>query len=219
VSEINGTLPAHLVSTFDVSQLPGGAIEQANGGGDALIFRGRFGPVDDRRGATFIASEAWRGLPDVESPATDPVVAIQTVDGALVAHPLNESSETVLGTLSVSGFAPPLVETTWLTSRVLAGGALVAGEVHGTTLEASQVFVRLPDRVGPCSDVLPHCEGDEVPTFERDQDLCLVSTGCVVPRACPMYRPECAPGYVLAAWPSQPGGCLSFACDAAFLTP
>jgi hypothetical protein len=219
VHEVNSTAPAQLVASFDVSRLSPSAIAQTQGGGNELIFEGRYEPVDRTvRSLAFVATAAWRGLPDVTPTDGDLVVAVKKVDGALFASPVNSSTEIAIESVSVSGFAPPMVDTTWLASRVLEGGALVAGAIHGSTLDASQVFVTLPAVPGPCRDVIVHCEGDETPTYARDENLCLVPTGCVVRRACPEYRPVCGPGYVLATWAARPGGCDAFACDPTFLT-
>jgi hypothetical protein len=222
--ELNGSQGPRLVSTLDVSRLAAAAIQQADGGGQALVYQGQFDAAEALTVAgAFVAFDVWRGLPDVVPPATDPVVAISTValstvDGALFASPLNEASELPIASVSVSDLAPPLVDTGWLASRVLDHGALVAGTLQGATFEASQVYVRLPDFVGPCRNGPPDsCGNREVPTYTRDDNRCLVPADCVTPRACPLYRPVCDPGYVLAAWPSLPGGCPTFACDAAFL--
>lgn len=55
-------------------------------------------------------------------------------------------------------------------------------------------------------------------TYTRDANLCLEFDACVAPGICPLYRPACAEGYVLASWPAGPDACPAFACDPAFLT-
>ena len=214
VREVNRAGPARLVADFDVSRLGAQVIGQTQGGGDTLIFEGRYEPVvRGEHSLAFVATAAWRGLPDVAAPDGDSVVAITKADGGLVATPANSTSETRVESVTIQELAPPMVDTTWLTSRILEGGALVAGAIRGSTLDASQVFVHLPAGAGPCKGVLVHCEGDETPTFARDANLCLVPTGCVARRACPLYRPVCNPGYVLSAWAGAPTGCDVFACD------
>ncbi|HEY5241862.1 MAG TPA: hypothetical protein VIJ22_10365 [Polyangiaceae bacterium] len=204
---------------LDVSQLGSAAIEQANGGETQLILRGHVAPADEPSSlATYVALEAWRGLPDVEPPGDAGVVAVGVVDGVRYARSLNGTSESPFETLAVSDFAPRLVDPAWLSARVLDHGGLVSGAVQGTTLQASQVFVHLPDTPGPCLHWRSECGADEITTFTRDEDRCLNPTGCLVPRPCPLDLPVCPPGYVRSAWPSQPAGCPAFACDAAFLS-
>lgn len=217
VREVN-TAIERLVS-LDVSQLGDDAIQQADGGGDTLIFRGNIdGPTEDTAPPTFVVLEAWRGLPDVSAAAGQTVALVEGMDDALWAMPVNGGAELPIEAVSVSGVGPGLVDPAWLTSRVLAHGALVAGELQGTTLQASQVFVHLPDVPGPCKDIRVDCGPGKLPTFARNGNRCLVPTGCVAPSPCPEYRPVCAPGYVLDEWPSPPRGCAAFACDAAFLS-
>ena len=159
--------------------------------------------------------EVWRGLPDVGPlPWNEAYWAPEP--NALAVRRLNQPFEIPVEAIDVSGFAPPRVDEAWLLSRVTEHGALVAGRLRDGRLEASQVFVRLPDVVGPCPLLHLAC-GKRVETFERDTDRCLVPTGCVQRQLCPEMIPGCAPGYVLATWPSEPGACLAFACDPGFL--
>ncbi|HEY3817604.1 MAG TPA: hypothetical protein VGL81_10550 [Polyangiaceae bacterium] len=216
VREVN-TQATWLVK-LDLSRLEGAAIEQANGAGAALIFRGQLGASTRTGLATFSTTDAWRGLPDVSPPASDTIVAVASTDGALAMMPVNGTSDSGIESLSVAGFAPHLVDPAWLRTRVLDHGALVAGALQGATLQADQVYVHLPDAPGPCRPSRSYCDGlDEIVTVTRDADRCLVPTGCIHPLPCPLHQPVCAPGYVLSAWPSLPGACAAFACDAAFL--
>jgi hypothetical protein len=217
VREVNTTVE-RLVA-LDVSQLGDDATQQADGGGNTLVFRGQLGPIEERTDMpTFVVLEAWRGLPDVATAPGLTVAVVEGRDDALWAMPVNGTAGLPIEAVSVSGVGPWLVDPAWLTSRVLAHGALVAGELQGATLHASQVFVHLPDAPGPCEDVRLDCGNGEAPTYVRNGDRCLLPTGCIVPSPCPEYRPVCAPGYTLAEWPSQPKGCPAYACDAAFLS-
>lgn len=226
VREVNRGEGAFLVSRLDVSRLSSDAVNQATGGGDELLFRGQLGKPEGPLGLrTFAALEAWRGLPGVSPFLTDRYFAVQTSGQGSVARALNDWTVRPVDTVTIPG-APRLVDTQWLTSRVLEHGALVAGRLDGATLEATQVFLALPgsagvctlDRVVPVASTERQSCGDETATYERDENLCLVSTGCAVPGLCPMYRPACGDGYVLASWPMQPAGCPGFACDPAFLS-
>jgi len=226
VREVNRAVGARLVAAFDVSRLPSQAMKQATGGGDELIFRGLFGRPEGPLGLRpFLALDAWRGLPGVQAPADDLYFAVETTADGAVASLLNGRQTRRIDAVAVPG-APAFVDTGWLTSRALQHGAIVAGGFDGSSLEAAQVFVHLPDSAGLCSTdrVLPLASidregcGSEEATFQRTDDMCLVSTGCVAPRPCPMIRPACDPGYVLSSWPTGPAGCLAFACDPAFLS-
>jgi hypothetical protein len=206
--------------TLDLSSLDDAAIEQANGGGTALIFLGQLGMRGPTGLATFTVEDAWRGLPDVEPPAGDAVVTIASKDGVLAAEPVDGTGESRLETASLTDFAPELVDPAWLTTRVLDHGALVAATIEGATLHADQIYVHLPDVAGPCR--LPwraQCGEGERATVRRDADRCFAPTGCVHPGGCPLYQPVCLPGYSLSAWPSLPEGCPVFVCDPAFLGP
>jgi hypothetical protein len=133
----------------------------------------------------------------------------------LVAHVLDSAWSRVIGSVSLTGL-PPSVDSAWLSGRVQGGGAIVAGRFDGWTLQAAQVFLRLPDVVGPCPDFVYWC-GNETPTFTLGADRCMVPTGCAVRGVCPEYLPACEPGYDLLSWPSQPHGCPAFACMPAWL--
>src|SRR6202035_267505 len=130
----------------------------------------------------------------------------ETLDGGLLVHPVNGEGAHPLDAVSVAGVTARLVDAAWLTARVVSRGALVAGHLAGEALDADQVYLRLPDVVGPCSLRLLHC-GDDVATFDRDVNRCLVPTGCAVRGFCPQFVPSCDPGYQLVEWPSEPQAC------------
>jgi hypothetical protein len=100
---------------------------------------------------------------------------------------------------------------------VLEHSGLVAGGFNGSTLDAEQIFVRLPDYPGPCPFFLIRCTTG-TPTFDRDDNLCLLPTGCAVPGTCATVVPGCDPGYQLVSWAAQPDACAAYACDPAFVS-
>ena len=218
VREVNRDGRMRTVSRF-VSELERGALEQAGGAGKGeLLLRGHFGPAERRTSsAPFTILGAWRGLPGVEPSPLDRYVAVDSNGDRLEARLLNRGGEHPIGSVSVAGCAPRLVDPTWLTARVLGHGAIVAGRLDDGILEAGQVFIRLPDYPGPCPGLRMLC-GDRTATYERDANHCLEPTGCVERHFCPLFLPECDPGYRLVSWASQPNGCAAFACDPAFLT-
>jgi hypothetical protein len=119
----------------------------------------------------------------------------------------------------VEAAALPRVDTTWLASRVTRHGAIVAGRAHAGVLEASQVYVKLPERVGPCVAMPIHpCAEGLVTTYERTADRCLLPNGCVAPRPCPLFVPACPAGYTLVSWKGGDEACNRYACDPTFAT-
>jgi hypothetical protein len=217
VRELNGARDVIPVSLLDVSKLSHAALEQAAGAASGeLVLRGQVGPV--RNGTslpTFVAFEGWRGLPGVSVAGSDSYSSIQTTSGHLVASAVNGKEKNILETVSLSAFLPLNVDTAWLHARILEHGALVAGHIDAATLYAAQVFVRLPDVIGPCPDYEIDCH-DKAATYSRDENRCLIPTGCAVPENCPIDL-ECRAGYRAVLWRTQPAACTSFDCDPAFL--
>jgi hypothetical protein len=122
----------------------------------------------------------------------------------------------------VASAAVGFVDQAWLTNRVENGGALVAASLQsgqkfpgGTekVLDASQVFLRLPESSGPCPMIAaPNCGGSKVLSHERTADRCVIPTGCVASGICSMMLPSCGEGYTLSTWMGQQG-CNQAACD------
>jgi hypothetical protein len=173
---LNDAAPPRLVRKLDLSALPKQAIGMAAGGGAGdVIFRGEFTlPGVARPEAiaplpgepTFVVQEAWRGLPDVTAPPLALYTTVGIFDGYLIAHLLDSPWGRPIESVSVAGMAPAWVDPAWITTRVMDHGAIVAGRFDGWTLDAAQVFLRLPDVVGPCpiEDWAVHCAADEVAT-------------------------------------------------------
>jgi hypothetical protein len=218
VRELDGARGDLQVSALDVSGVPRTALAQALGAESGeVVLRGQFGPAPSGANVSaFIALEVWRGLPGVNPASSDSYSSIEKANGQLVANVLDGTEKATLETLSLSAFVPLDVDMAWLGARVLEHGALVAGRLNGTALEAEQVFIRLPDVIGPCPDYQIDCR-DEAPTYSRDDNRCLIPTGCVVAQDCPLDV-DCRAGYRAVLWRVQPAGCASFACDPAFLS-
>lgn len=208
------------LALLDESGLTRSAVDQMGGAQDGtLVLRGVL-HRDDRdevRVGTFEVLDAWRGLPGVEPSPSSAYVRVEMNGGHLFAQFLNEERRHPIGSVSVAAAAPVGVSQAWLESRAMGHYALVAGTFGGETLDATQVFVHLPDLVGPCPMFIIRCEEGTVATYERDANRCLLPTGCAKRGACPMYLPACGPGYTLTSWSTQPSGCPAFACDPSFV--
>ncbi|HEX8789523.1 MAG TPA: hypothetical protein VF765_01130 [Polyangiaceae bacterium] len=205
---------------LDESGLSRQAIEQMAGAQDGtLVLRGVLARDDGERARlpTFTVLEAWRGMPGVEPSRQSAYVRVEMSAGHLFAQFLDEERRQPIREVSLASGVAPVGNGDWLASRVLGHYGLVAGTFDRETLEATQVFVHLPDVPGPCPMLIVRCEEGTVATYERDANHCLEPTGCVSRGICPMYIPACASGYTLASWASKPGGCAAFACDPAFV--
>jgi len=205
-----------------------------------LVMRGRLGlpqvPFQTRQ---LVVLDAFRGMPGVTlreddtfyqvHPRKPPIQCLVAPCPNEMAVRLNTMTEDAFDRVSVDRAALTWVDKGWLASRVAAHQAVVAGAlVQGEhfpggfeeVLDASQVFVRLPDNAGTCpAGPQLLCSEGTIAAEERTVDRCLVQTACVKPGICPLYAPACAPGYTLSSWPALPSGCLAFACDPSFVAP
>ncbi len=240
VRELNRDADERYASSLDLSSagLDDASIESALAAPDALVLRGRFGTVERVSGTgSFVASEVWRGMPGIDSSSDDGFFTIAPRDPPIecIVAPCPEEIATLVNSrwrlafdgVDVAPAAAARVDANWLAARVLDHGAVVAASWergphdaggYEWLLRTSQVYVRLPDRVGPCPAApVTKCDAGTIPTFERNADRCLIQVACVVPTVCPMFMPVCAAGYSLAAWAGT-NGCNQFACDPTFLT-
>lgn len=224
---------------FSASGLSEHDVQLALGAADGeLVLRGKLGPIDSAtKTQAFLASEAWRGLPGVTVQPGDVFYRAQPRSPAItcVAAPcpteqatkLNSTARTYFSSYSVDQAAKPLVDKSWLIGRIQNHGALVAGAVVNggwfaggfeKVLSANQVFIRLPEIIGPCPLTrFPPCPSGEAEVFSRTPDRCIVPSGCVTPHYCAAYIPGCDEGYTLVSWRSGPYGCDAYACDPSFL--
>jgi hypothetical protein len=122
--------------------------------------------------------------------------------------------------VSTAGPLPAWVDAAWLTTRIMDHGAIVAGRFDGWTLDAAQVYLRLPDVVGPCAfeRFAVHCDGEQVATYTMSDNLCQVFAGCAKPGLCPLLLARCEAGYDLVSWATQPDGCQASTCEPAFIS-
>src|SRR3990167_2858037 len=133
-----------------------------------LVLRGKLGAVEKTFGTrTFRVTEAYRGMPGVtvgagelfyRAHARDPQINCFTAPcNNDVGQKLNFKPEFAFTTLSVERAAKPFVDQAFLSRRVLTHGGLVSARLrdgakfpggYEKVLDASQVFVRIPDPVG-----------------------------------------------------------------------
>jgi hypothetical protein len=202
-----------------------------------LVLFGQLGPEDPSTGTrTLIASEVYRGMPGKPIATGDGLYAVQkriphiecftTPCPQQVAVLLNATAREEIDRVSVERLAGGVLDESWLMKRIARDGALVAGHVNDPhppprfekLLLSSQVFVRLPERRGPCADIrVPRCNAGTA-TFYRTADRCLVFDRCVDPGICPRLRPLCPAGYTAISWAMAPDGCPEMVCDPLFAT-
>lgn len=202
-----------------------------------VVLYGKLGPQESRFNTrTFLVTSAWRGMPGVKF--TEPADTFYRVQGVnlqcfaapcatLRATKLHTTSKVLHHDLDVSRAALQLVDQNWLTFRTIEKDALVAGRfVDGALvgagrekiLDASQVFIRLPDMTQSCPRVAPaQCPAGKVNLWTRNENLCHMPAGCGGGGACAAYVPGCADGYSLVSWVGGRFGCTQYACDPAFL--
>jgi hypothetical protein len=215
VRELNCSSPQHVDSLdLTAASVDTSSLTSALHIAGAVALRGRLD------GATFVATDVYRALPDTAaSPRESFFLAERGTNGSTKATVVNESLTSTFDRLDVSGAAVPFLDQTWLTARVLAAGALVAGSLQGAggavVLRASEVLVRVPEEVACPAPLFIECAAGTSPTYERTAERCTVQIGCAAPTACPMPVPACSAGYVLVEWRAA-GGCASYACDPAF---
>ena len=236
------TLNEKYVSALDFSQsdLDDGSQQMALSGGDGeVILRGRLGPQESQfKTRKFVVLEAWRGMPGVSAAAGELFWRVTPLDIQCFAAPCATMSLRKVnyaltkeghGLMTHRAALSPLVDQAWMGARVERHDALIAAKItDGRTyaggkekiVDASQVFIKLPNRNGPCPLMrLAMCPNGEVHSYSRSDELCMMPAGCVVPGMCAQYIPECPSGYSLATWSGGAAACPVHACDPAFLNP
>jgi hypothetical protein len=193
-----------------------------------VVLRGKLGPKDQFGTRPFVVSDAWRGLPGLSPAAGESFYKVETVNiecfvapcPTLSAVRTNYTAKTLLHELSLTGLG--FVDQSWLAQRSTQDGALVAGSIvrstHHVTLEASNVYLKLPENVGPCPAVLvSQCPSGQVRTYTRTADRCVVADLCVTQGICNYLVPNCGEGYTSTSWKKAPNACPAVACDPSWL--
>ncbi len=238
--DVNKTAPEQYIATLDFSQadLDVATIRKVFGApAEELVLRGKLGPRALNEPRYFVVLEAYRGMPGVAidprdafyeaRPQAQPEPCYVAPCNQLLARRLNTNEGTRAYTATdVTRAAKPMVDKGWLLDRIQQHNALVSAHFSlgrhfpagdEVLLDVSQVFVRLPDVVGPCPPlVAQRCLRGTRLTYRRNEDRCLITTECVIPQTCTLTEPSCDPGYVLRFWESQPDTCYTFVCDPCF---
>ncbi|MCU0691590.1 MAG: hypothetical protein MUF54_09325 [Polyangiaceae bacterium] len=205
-----------------------------------IVLSGKLGRKEKRFGTRpFLVASAYRGMPGVRPDSSDLFYAAQERSPRItcitapcpnqVATKLNTSERSYFDKLNIMHAAKPAVDKRWLRDRVQGHEAVVAAHFapgeqfpggREKVLDISQVFIKLPDTVGPCPMTpIPACEAPLTATFTRNADRCLIFDACVNQTQCPMIKPPvCADGYELVSWQTNTTMCRKFVCDPAFLT-
>ena len=190
----------------------------------------------------FIVTEAYRGMPGAVVRAGDVLYKARPYSPQPLCFTapcpsehgwaLNTSTdvEAPFSSYAMDGAARAGVELAWLRDRVRGHGAITAGRMRDGTvfaggpeqvLEASQVFVRLPDPPGPCSaaDVTGGlCLPSTLPTYARSEDRCFVFQACEAQQMCTLSLPACESGYRLVTYRTA-GACTTGVCEPEFVQP
>jgi hypothetical protein len=240
VREVNLDTPAEYVSglVFEGPGLDSATIALIREAPLAdLVLKGHFGPIEPTfQTRPFVVVAAYLGLSGMtpQSPAVvyhvqkrvPRIVCVTTPCPHEIAVKLNTEDRADIDTVSIETL-PPFVDRAWLTAKLERDQALAAGSLslappvpgEQNLLVADQVFLRLPERAGPCStEPTPSC-GARVATFRRSIDRCIVFDRCVDPGVCTGAAPSCAKGYRLVSWIAAPSACAAFVCEPAFATP
>jgi hypothetical protein len=197
---------------------------------EELILRGHLGPIEPAGGARrFVVREVYRGMPGVRAGAADALFTTEPRSGDCrgaacaigAATRIGEASARPFHAVDVERAALPWVDRVWLADRAAGHRAIVAASIvergGDRTLDAGQVFVRLPDAIGPCeARAEDRCGEGSVLAFARTADRCVQAPRCVKAKFCTMYLPTCSEGYSLQGWVGE-SGCPAYACDPSFV--
>ena len=231
VRSVNGAASQEetYVSALDFSRAKMSEETQAlvRDGISEVIVKGRLGAREPQFNTRkLVVYGAWRGMPGVKPSAQavfyrvddKGIVCIKAPCPSLEARKLNGYKRAMVADIDVRDAALSGVDQRWLAGRVARHGALVAGTLEGLTLDASQVYVQLPDSVGPCP-AMPEfaCGYGLTPVYSRTEDRCTVWSKCVKKVTCPLVKPYCPPGYAAESWAGTANGCSMFACVPEFV--
>ena len=239
VAPVNSTRPEAYVSALDFARsgLSASDIAKVQGApAGELVLRGKLSLKSRTTGTRrLLVSDAYRGMPGAA--ATGRFFSVKHQPKQCIAAPCNQDMASELNspgaakevtTVAVDSAAMGFVDTDWLLHRVQSGGALVAASITGgaqypagteQVLDATQVFLHLPEGMGPCPMVrqIDCSQTGQVDTFERNADRCLVQTGCVTPGVCSMMIPTCGTGYTATSYRGPSNACARVTCDPSWI--
>ena len=244
VKDVNKTTQERYVSGLDFG--PSGLDEALiakvlEAPAEELVLRGKLGPKEHTYKTRMLeVVEAYRGMPGVEPIEGDIFYRAEDRDPQVqcfaapcpneIATKLNTTKERVFDGYQVELAARPHVDQEWLIDRINHHGAIVAAWIlngekfaggYEKILDASQVYLNVADTTGPCTTypVTP-CPDGATWTFTRDENLCLLPTGCVTNDNCPsLAPPQCDDGYAISSWRVNSPSCRRLVCDPAFVLP
>jgi hypothetical protein len=224
--------PAIYVAALDLSQAGLGAdgAQLLDGAGPHELLL--YGSLRSGGGARQLAVRAaYRGQPNA-APADDDelysvapsgIVCITAPCDSLAATRLGTGERSLASSLDVERSCRPFADDDFLSNAVVAGEALVAarmGEQGEKSIDAGQIYLRLPVRQSPCpAQPMRACPAGQLNVWTRTAERCLIPDGCVAPAPCPDMKPSCEAGYMLTSWPAQPSACPQYRCDPSFLVP
>lgn len=240
LSQPNHSAAPIYVQGLDFTQAALSSDDQAKVTGapdDELLLFGKLSAKDRNGLRNLVVLDAFRGLP---GRTTGKVSAIFTVRDngtrciqapcmSLSTHKLNSTAaDKKFSTLSVASAAYGFVDQAWLTHRVMDGGAIVMGSIttgehlaggDEKVFDATQVFLHLPERSGPCPALMPmNCAASgQENVYTRNADRCEVPAGCATPGPCAMMMPACPDGYSLTGARGGSAACMVYACDPAWV--
>jgi hypothetical protein len=233
VKDLNSTMQERYVSGLDFSgsTLSDAVQEQVAGAPDfELVLEGRLGDKESQFSTRPLrVSAAYRGLPGKTFASSDKFYSVAPTKIAcptgqpcayLQTTRLNRTTGHLMSTdVSVIRALAMGVDPKWLEGRILANRAVVAGKIIRAdlqvTLDASQVFVALPDRLSACPKATaPSCPSGKIRAYERTAERCTVATQCTFPGACAQFEAQCEIGYTRVSWTNI---CPRYACEPDFL--
>lgn len=228
VRDLNSTMQDRYVSALDLtgSSVPEDQRDRVTNAPDnELVVFGRLGPRENKFNTrTLTVLDAYRGLPGVSFAATDKfygvfptkIACITTPCANLQATRLNRTTGHAMATeVRVDRALKPLVDGSWVMARVRQNRAVLAGTITrsqgNVVVDASQVFIRVPDRFQSCPKIAPpKCSNTQISAWERTENRCTVPVGCTPFGVCANFNWQCEPGYALIGWTNF---CPRYACD------
>ncbi|MBX7117212.1 MAG: hypothetical protein K1X64_23040 [Myxococcaceae bacterium] len=201
-----------------------------------LVLRGKLGPTEARFNTrSFLVYEAYRGMPGVEvsdstfyTVADSEIRCVRAPCFSLTAKKLNGSATRGATGVSVARASKPLVDENWLSIAVMRTEAIVAAKFtevpvsmggKEVLIDASQVFLRVPQEQSCPQVKVAACPDDTERTWYRDDRRCILPASCRgkspdCPRA---SSTACAAGYTRIKWATEPEACTQTVCDPSWL--